>query len=276
MSFIIGGMHDAPLDQIRESCEKLGIVNKTATWTRLSGGRSNKSWRVEATDDLVVKLFRPEQSSFLFANNAKLEWTCLTTFAHTGLAPEPVTNFEHEFGPVVVYRYISADDPSVSPFEAGRFLKHLHQTPPPAGLPKRSQDPIWITEVGGKFGIKFPKTDVAPTQAVLLHGDPVPANLISGETVCAIDWQCPAIGDPCDDIAIYLSPGMQTIYSGAQLSAHEEEAFWEGYNDPIQRERYERLRHIYREVFCAYFASKATAADLMALKSEEQSDRPNT
>ena len=37
-----------------------------------------------------------------------------------------------------------------------------------------------------------------------------------------IDWQCPALGDPAEDIACFLSPAMQVIYGAGPLDAARE------------------------------------------------------
>ncbi len=52
----------------------------------------------------------------------------------------------------------------------------------------------------------------------LVHGDVVPGNLIrSNDGLTVIDWQCPGIGDPADDIACFLSPGMQMTNGGVVI-----------------------------------------------------------
>ena len=52
----------------------------------------------------------------------------------------------------------------------------------------------------------------------LVHGDVVPGNLIrSNDGLTVIDWQYPGIGDPADDIACFLSPGMQMTNGGVVI-----------------------------------------------------------
>ncbi|MCY4137640.1 MAG: phosphotransferase, partial [Rhodobacteraceae bacterium] len=61
----------------------------------------------------------------------------------------------------------------------------------------------------------------------LVHGDGVLGNLIrSNDRLTVIDWQCPGIGDPADDIACFLPPGMQ-MTNGGVVDASLIEAFME-------------------------------------------------
>jgi aminoglycoside phosphotransferase (APT) family kinase protein len=56
-----------------------------------------------------------------------------------------------------------------------------------------------------------------------------------------IDWQCPAVGDPCEDIAIFLSPAMQLAYRGTVLSRAEEQVFLTAYSDASTLKRYANI-----------------------------------
>ncbi len=53
-----------------------------------------------------------------------------------------------------------------------------------------------------------------------------------------IDWQCPAIGDPCLDLALFLSPTMQQVNGKTPLSGAEVAAFLEAYDNPQVTCRY--------------------------------------
>ncbi len=99
-----------------------------------------------------------------------------------------------------------------------------------------------------------PDIDVPPSgKSVFLHGDVVPGNLIAGENdLFLIDWQCPGIGDPCEDIAIFLSPAMQRVYRGAPLNEAEFEMFFEGYGDASIKARYRALAPAYHWRMAAY------------------------
>ena len=72
-----------------------------------------------------------------------------------------------------------------------------------------------------------------------------------------IDWQCPASGDPTEDIATFLSPAMQRLYRGTILSEAEREAFLAAYPDPAIVARYRALKSVYRWRMAAHCLWKA-------------------
>lgn len=73
-------------------------------------------------------------------------------------------------------------------------------------------------------------SSVVCRRRTLVHGDVSPGNLIrSNDRLTVNDCQCPGIGGPADDIACFLSPGMQMTDSGAVIDAPLIEAFMEAY-----------------------------------------------
>ena len=81
----------------------------------------------------------------------------------------------------------------------------------------------------------------------------MPGNIVAHDgTLTLIDWQCPQIGDPTEDLALFLSPAMQQVYRGAPLSAAEEAAFLDRYPDPQLVARYLALRPWYHWRMAAY------------------------
>ncbi len=76
--------------------------------------------------------------------------------------------------------------------------------------------------------------------------------LVAGKSLTLIDWQCPAIGDPCEDIALFLSPAMQHLYRGSPLSPGEEVEFLGAYAQPATVSRYQALRPWYGWRMAAY------------------------
>jgi thiamine kinase-like enzyme len=96
------------------------------------------------------------------------------------------------------------------------------------------------------------------SQPRLIHADAVAGNLIDGPGgVTLIDWQCPASGDPTEDLATFLSPAMQWLYRGRVLSPQETEAFLAAYPDPAVTDRYLRLQPLYRWRMAAHCLWKA-------------------
>lgn len=81
----------------------------------------------------------------------------------------------------------------------------------------------------------------------------MPGNLLlNDDAVVLIDWQCPAIGDPAEDIAIFLSPAMQYVYRGKPLTDDEEAAFLAAYRDRAITRRYRALKPWFHWRMAAY------------------------
>ena len=166
----------------------------------------------------------------------------------------------------IVYAHVPGATWRKDPGLVARTLADLHQIPPPAGLPRgrngshdltqqtrrmladcRSADAARLRELQ-------PAGTVAQTgQVRLVHGDPVPGNVVvhAGRAVL-IDWQSPCLGDPCEDLAIFLSPAMQSVYRKAPLSAGEVSAFLRAYGDTHTVRRYLALRPWFHWRMAAY------------------------
>jgi thiamine kinase-like enzyme len=117
----------------------------------------------------------------------------------------------------------------------------------------------------------------------LIHGDPVPGNLLAHDgTLTLIDWQCPQMGDPSEDLALFLSPAMQVLYRGATLSPAEEEAFLAAYPDTAVVGRYLSLKpwlHWRMAGYCLWRCADGNPVDQHAFELEraamDQSCIPN-
>ena len=81
-------------------------------------------------------------------------------------------------------------------------------------------------------------TDLQPDHQVqangslsIIHADPVPANIIlSNGMAKLIDWQCPAIGSPQEDLCHFLSPAMHWICRGTSLTDLDRQGFLNSYH----------------------------------------------
>ena len=60
------------------------------------------------------------------------------------------------------------------------------------------------------------------------------------------------MGDPCEDLAILLSPAMQHVYRGTPLSADERDALFDGYADTEIIDRYQTLAPLFHWRMAAY------------------------
>ena len=81
--------------------------------------------------------------------------------------------------------------------------------------------------------------------------------LVNGAELTLIDWQCPAIGDACDDLATFLSPAMQSVNGNAPLSPAQEDAVLSAYGNAAVSRRYRILAPAYHWRMAAYCLWKA-------------------
>jgi thiamine kinase len=257
-----------------------------ADWTPLSGGRTNAIWKVEAPEKpLVVKLFSGCNKNPLFPNDGVSEANVLRALNGMGIAPSLVGTMETALGFCIVYEHVVGHSWRKDGTQVARLLSQIHRLPERPDLrttPSGSDAIQAITETilagcssseAAKILAMKPLRDVAPlSELCLIHGDVVPNNvLVSPEGLRLIDWQCPSIGDPCEDIAVFLSPAMQSLYGGIALSSGEQYDFLEAYENPKVSERYTQLApwfHWRMAAYCLWKAKRGAAdyADAMLLE----------
>lgn len=240
-----------------------------ADWSPLRGGRVNRLWRA---GDVVVKCFDPQGGTPLFPNSAAAESAALRFAAPHGLSPALLA----DGAGWVAWRHVRGTPWCDDPARAARLLARLHALPPPAAFAPRASGSAAILAQGVAIGAAWPAPPdpgVGPCRAPApLHGDPVPGNIIvGGDRALLIDWQCPASGDPAEDIALFLSPAMQWLYRGAPLAGHETDAFLAAYGDPGTVARYRALApllHWRIAAHCAWRARRGDAGYAQALQLE--------
>jgi thiamine kinase len=242
-------------------------------WSALSGGRSNRLWRV---GPVVIKSYDRAAASPLFPNDPVAEARALSNLGPQGLAPRLVA----VGAGWLAYGFVEGDVWNSDPAPVARHLFQLHR----ARRPLFRVAPMGSAAVlaagqriarhcAGPLPPAPPDPGVAPPPAPrLIHGDAVPGNVITGpDGVTLIDWQCPALGDPAEDLATFLSPAMQLLYRGNVLTHAEAEAFLAAYPDPQVIQRYRLLAPLYRWRIAAHclWKSERGAADYgKALKLE--------
>jgi thiamine kinase len=213
----------APPQSLVQAVHQTVPTSKGSAWVAMAGGRVNTLWQV---DDLVVKCYRADGESPLFPNRPETEVAALTALGPKGLAPKL-----RAAGPDwIVYDLLPGQLWSGDVQSAAQALRRIHAMPALAGF---RQMPIGSAEIlhqGAKIAAACkgqlppppPDMGVAGGPLHFVHGDAVPGNMIEQNgTVTLIDWQCPGLGDPVDDLAAFLSPAMQYLYGGHRL-AHEE------------------------------------------------------
>lgn len=276
-------MGDAPPEPLVAAWVETGLITSSARWMRQSGGHSNPVWRVgEGDRDLICKLYQPENHSPLFGNDPDLEAGALVALAGKGIAPRLISRLECDAGKSLAYSYLPGPQWCGDVADVARLMSRLHAVPPPDALPRKRSSPDALVaqtrEMQPDMMALDLEGDLPPEpDPVLLHGDVVPGNLVETEDgLRLIDWQCPAAGDPCLDIAIFLSPAMQVIYGHRALTDAEISLFLRAYARPEVTLRYQALAPLFHARMAAYClwkgargsASHAAAAalELRALK----------
>ncbi len=250
----------------------------------LQGGRSNRVWRC---GDLVIKLYLQEGYNPLFANDPTREVSALVALAGTGMVPVLRTSGLFEGHSWLAYGHITGAPWQCDTAHVAQLLGRLHDQPEFAGVPAgvngsaalELQTRAILAQCSGQntdaariTGLR-PFGQVPPLQQMsLIHGDPVPGNLLAHDgTLTLIDWQCPQLGDPSEDLALFLSPAMQYLYRGLPLSTAEEEAFLAAYPDPRMVGRYLALKpwfHWRMAAYCLWRSQRGESRDSTALALE--------
>jgi len=247
---------------------------------RLTGGRSNCVWRAGET---VVKLYQADGDNPLFANDSQREQASLLALAATGMVPRLLKagNFDgHQW---LAYSHIAGTVWQAGTPHVAQLLGRLHNQPSFAGLPLgcngSAELAVQTLAILARCNDNSQLLGLAPAgqvealaNPVLIHGDPVPGNLLEGNgTLALIDWQCPQLGDPSEDLALFLSPAMQLLYRGFPLSQIEEDAFVDAYPDRRVTERLRALKpwfHWRMAAYCQWKAEQGSDRDREAMTLE--------
>ena len=267
-------MMDTPPLPVLNALVREGLATCGTSFHALSGGRTNRLWRFEHEGrNLVAKLFRGDGTP-LFPNDPCAEAQALRHLAGTGLAPDFVALLDSPEGSLLVYRHVDGPVWQNDFGSAGETMARLHATPPPPELRKLTsenspvaQGEALLSACGTKARRRLAPlrpeiNEMKPAQPVFLHGDIVPDNIVAAKSGnCLIDWQCPAIGDPVEDIAIFLSPAMHRLYGGHALQETDAEQFFAGYGDMLAEERYRIHLPAYCWRMAAYCLWKAEHGD---------------
>lgn len=238
-----------------------------APWTKLVGGRTNSSWKVKLQDQsIVVKLFSSRITNPLFPNDPKGEVTALRHLAGLDLAPAYVDDFFTEHGHCLIYLHVPGQPWKEESSQIAKVLYRVHCLTGPVDLRKAPDGNRAIEHQTMKILAQCskpraerllalrPEGSIPPSGRVcFLHGDPVPGNIVGSKGAWRlIDWQCPAIGDPCEDIALFLSPAMQLAYRQQSLTDVERQTFLMSYPDRGIVQRYLSLEAWYHWRMAAY------------------------
>ncbi len=259
--------HIQPPPDLVEQLNARKLVEPNVRYEVLYGGRTNQVWKVRTGDGgTVLKLYRANESNPLFRNDAKLEAACLQALSDTGFVPK--LRATGSFGRS---NWVYYDHAPGAPWYDGvenvaQLLRQVHLRPVELDVPlgcngsddldKHTQAILALckTENANRLLHRRPQHQIPPLSSrCLIHGDPVAGNILQTKNgLTLIDWQCPALGDPSEDLAMFLSPAMQQIYRGQTLTEAETNRFLTAYGDPDITQRYEVLRPWYAWRMAAY------------------------
>ena len=261
------------MDGLQRELEESNFVSRGAAWTQLSGGRTNKAWRVDTADtSLVCKLFTSTKTNPLYPNFAVDEYNSQVALSGAGIAPDPIAFVQCEAGDVVLYQHLEGETWKSNTASVGGLLSKVHDQTPYEGLrflPSGSN--ALIDQIKGILAectqldwtpvIKDPK--IGPTKhAVLIHTDIVANNIVvTQQGLRLIDWQCPALGDATEDLASFLSPAMQYLYGAGPLNGDDVSLFLAAYPDKDVVIRYRMLAPLYHLRIAAYCQWKLERGD---------------
>lgn len=253
--------------ELRKCLVSRGLLKHADPIRPLSGGRTNRLWHVDTSaGSYVIKLFANPGQNPLFDNRPDDEARLLLHLSGTGLVTDLHDTFNSPLGPVLVYSFVSGRTWATNLDLAAHAFRKLHQQPVPDFLPTAPNGSEALASQTLQILAACPAQSARQllscrpdghvpesSENCLLHGDPVPGNLIvSQQSLVFIDWQCPAQGDPVNDIAIFLSPAMQQIYRGDALSGKEVSAFLSALENDALAERYRALAPWYHWRMAAY------------------------
>lgn len=239
----------------------------------LPSSYTHRFWRLQTPGrDFVIKEYFPGlENNPLYPTLPDLEADALKVLEPFGLAPRLEGYFESPMGtPLVVYGYETGGDEELDVRDAARLLGHLaslnlkpvKSRVLPAGFQR-------VLAHGDEILGEIPDSRRAANLKRLRPADgsvtcqPVDPQLVH-RTLCLgtvqmtregaklIDWQYAGLGDPVEDLACFLSPGLLTLYGMKPLVLYAEDLFLQHYPDKAIVERFLTERSAYHWRLAAY------------------------
>lgn len=259
---------------------RLGLASSRATARLFKGGFKNAVWLIgDSQERLVAKVYMAaaDDDNPYYPNHPADEALALRHLAGTGLAPDFVAWFPESVEPaMLVYRFVDGPTWSDGIGAAARLIAAVHGVDPPGGLRRVAATPTDVAAHGdamlaravddaGLARLRPGASDDPPRRLALIHTDCGPGNIVMAKDgPRLIDWQCPALGDPAEDIACFLSPAMMTLYRRPPHDDDDAAAFLAAYGAGEAVERYRRHAPAFHwriAAYCAYRAKALGAAD---------------
>lgn len=240
----------------------------------LTGGYLNHVYRVTGGfGDWVVKRFRRQFDLALFPNLADMEARALALLGPHDIAPRSIGFYPDAAGDVLVYEFYggrswpgAAAVPDVG--AVAGLLRRLHALTvngfregpiAPSAILAQGEEYLIVPADRLAFDALRPELIEMPLlpRRSLLHTDTGPGNLILGDGgLRLIDWQCPALGDPAEDLCAFLSPAFQILYDCPPLQALQRRDFLAAYGDTETIRRFHLLEPFFHWRMATYCAMR--------------------
>lgn len=236
----------------------------------LKGGYWNAVYRIQGAGfDLVLKQFAETLEGGLFPTIADAEARALEQLSGLEIAPD-----FHSFWPqapggaVLLYRFVPGQMWQGDCDVSGKLFQQLHSASvagPFRPLPMTPQalldqaDSLYADYRDSEWGLTLAQlrpalVEVAAIEPVLVHTDCGPGNIIQNQRQQVfIDFQCPGLGDPCEDLTCFLSPGIFHLYGLQALTEADEKLFLAAYGDADMVQRLQVMRPFYSYRLAAYY-----------------------
>jgi len=224
------------------------VKAEQTTRVRLPGGYRNEVWKVRSGRGWLIEkryVEDPGEANPMYPNLADHEAAALAALGPRGLAPQLVKHVPdavtYSFVPGTMWRSGVAD--------VAALLSAIHHGPAPRGLRGLCASASTARAHGDEMVAAVPKvlaaglvavrpiaaSSVAVKRPSLVHTDCGPGNLVrSRHGLVLIDWQCPGLGDPVEDLACFISPAMMILYQRQPHSARTIAKFLAAYSESPQ------------------------------------------
>ncbi len=240
--------------------------------TPLAGGYWNQVARVRGDGfDWVAKVFAQAAGERLFPILPDDEARALQVLDGLGAAPAFVDYRPRvgELPAVLVYAWVDGGQWEEGAAEVALLFRRVHAVRPD-GFREVATGSVGILEQAERLLAGADPADAAALRALrperrvqpaarrsLIHADAGPGNIIVGaDGPRLIDWQCPAIGDPAEDVFTFLSPSFQVLYGHEPLRSDERSDFLAAYDDPAVEGRLAALSPALAYRIAAYSAAR--------------------
>ncbi len=248
--------------ELKQFLEKQGLTDSRAEFRKLKGGYLNTVWCVDTPERrLVAKEFVKPMTGTLFPNLPEDEAEALRRLAGLKVAPDLV-GFWPEAS-LLLYEFVEGDmwDGDIKGVAELLLRKEAAD---PTGFRKvplnakdiiAEGDTLFARCTSPPDAICPPSVDMPlPQKLSLIHTD-IGVNLVGiGTNLRLIDWQCPAVGDICEDIYSFLSPAFQILAERDPLTDVQVSDFWLALMRPELEARYALLGQAYAWRFAGYCA----------------------